>query len=248
MTKNQMNRYLIFSTQRSGTHYLASLLQSSRAILCLGEVFHQRNSKNNFFSYLKAQPSVASPDLDEVRFSEYLEFEGAVRDRTRLAASHVGPILMYNQFDRLPERFRSGLLESRRIIHLYRSNFLRTHISNLINNLPGASSHGRIPQKKTTISVPPEDILQLLLKRRQIFEERRKMLSNVDHLELRYEELSDNPVHMAQGISEFLGVHEFRPSTTLVRSNPHPIKEIVENFSELEVALKGSDFEQLLNS
>lgn len=241
-----MTRFLIFSTQRSGTHFLASLLQSSPSVLCLGEVFHHRDSSNNFYRAIGLSPNQLQATVSSRSFRKYSEFELAVRDERRPAATSFGPIVMYNQFERLPDKVKLGLFEGRRIIHLQRKNFLRTHVSDLINNLPNAKSHLRERAEIKRIEVPIRDLFASLHRRKADLERKHAVLSKYSSIETIYENLVIDPVNEVRRLCGFLEIDSFIPSTTLVRSNPSPLNEIITNYAEVHSALVGTEFEELL--
>ncbi len=207
---------------------------------------HARPSVNNYFAYLGVNPKAGYTQLGHTHFSDFLHFEALLRDQQKHKATCVGPIVMYNQFERLPESFQAGLLQDRVIIHLFRRNLLRTHVSDMINKMPGVASHHTTFREKTSVDIPVKNILKILADRAEKLEEYKRILAEQSIVEITYEELSSNPANEVRRISSILGIDDFMPSTRLVRSNPFALSEIIENFDELRAVLLGTQFEYVL--
>lgn len=131
---------------------------------------------------------------------------------------------------------------------------------------PGAvdSADGRSarekPSKKEPIRIPTEGITyhtrtgervftikELIDFYRGLYDEARAQF--VDHLGLTYEDDIENDPRVAYTkVCRFIGVEPEDPDVTLRRTSPEPLHTLIENFDEVEAALKGTEHEWMLNA
>ena len=260
---------IIFSTQRSGTHVLASLLASHPQISGIGEIFHSTGGRFNFKKYIEGihgpgQIRAFSRDLSRFRrvirailkfarirayplnLSRFRgEFEGYLQSaRDEVGGGSLCLILMYNQAAKLHRSVVSELFLNRGIIHLVRQNVLRTYVSNYINQnrLKPAHSHaGTETAVLTKIRLPTEALVTELTRRSAEIQRQREFVSRFDHVEVCYEDFDGDSFPVRNAAARF-GFADFEASTRQRKSNPQTLKEILENFEDVQKTLKGTEF------
>lgn len=238
---------LILSTQRSGTHFLTSLLNAGAKIKGFGEVFADANKRQKFYQYLEAEQSDLA--VDDVRSDAKVFHDVFDRFLAHNKAEHPGNafsfILMYNQARRLSDAVLTDLFSGRNIIHLVRRNVLRTHVSDFINRNRLKPTHSRdsaVGEATVKILLPTDVLVTGLETRAAAIDHHRKFIAQFDHTELHYEDLSEDN-DLLRGLAEKFGfeaVSEF--ATGFKKTNPQPLSEIVENFEDVQAVLRGTPF------
>ncbi len=240
--------FIIFSQQRSGTHFLASLLNSHDKIRAMGECFRVGFGSDISFrefmvNHIKTRKIETWDDIYWVPWLKFME-----NSRSGLAAdSKTGFILMYNQLQLTPPFFSRRLLSQYRIIHLHRENHLRRHVSDQINRLTGYATT-KTKAKLNRISLQTDNLIEELNCSVQNVDRIRTDIKPKAHIEVCYENLIENTQTESNKIVQFLGLKPTIFSTNLKITNPFPLSEILINFYEVETKLKGSSFEKYLYS
>lgn len=142
------------------------------------------------------------------------------------------------------------------IIHLHRRNALRVIVSSAINTAAVAGeidhpTHSFAPVTPVGIRLEPAEVVAALEKYRKdtkIVTKRIRSLG-LPFLLLTYDDLvgrdgrevSHLPKETNDLITHFLGVAPTRMFSETKRINPHPLSEIVENWSEVRRAIEASD-------
>lgn len=231
------NMFTLLSQQRSGTHFVASLLSSHSGIRVFGEVLHE-HSANSYQSFQRDAASgadKAEPPADSWnRFACHL----AARDRAR----RPGVIVMYNQIIQLPIEFFSCLVDSPQVIHLVRRNLLRTHVSDAINRARLKPAHTRVASALSTISLPVQDLARQLTLRGKTIAAFRARLAGCQHVEIAYEDVSLSPQEEMAKVLAFLRLVPEPLQTSFQPSNPQSLSAILTNFSEVRDTLANTEF------
>jgi len=149
------------------------------------------------------------------------------------------------------------------IIHLHRSNPLRVYVSSVINTASIAGemnhpTHSLEPVTEvTTVRLEPEKLLRRCRRYIRKVKKMRKRLKSLGLpiMVLTYEHIiggeGEGVTHLKpearEKVCDFLGVQDRHPMFSLTRRiNPSPLSEIVENWGEVEAAVKGSEFARFL--
>ena len=75
----------------------------------------------------------------------------------------------------------------------------------------------------------------------------RRLLARERTLELSYErDIEASPVSAYLKCCEFLELEPFHPEVRLARTNPFPLRDLIVNWDEVQVALTGSPYEWML--
>ncbi|NEO30246.1 MAG: sulfotransferase [Symploca sp. SIO3C6] len=245
---------VIISSQRSGSTFLTSYLDSHPQVYCpFGEPLIGAQYKGNI-------PAILSPY--RVPSGLWLHIvSGAWRPvklldnfyATQGASVNICKV-MYNQLTNI--RARQYFLNNTdiRVIHLRRANLLQQYVSKLIK-LKG-SKLGRkdpFPTKAVpvvSIYVSPQKAIKEMRRVQNWFHQYEQLLSKHPKIELVYETMivgqSLSP-EAAKSVHNFLGLESVPMSSDLVKVNPQKLELMVKNYDELASNLKGTEFECFLD-
>ncbi|MGE0683529.1 MAG: hypothetical protein AB7P69_21845 [Candidatus Binatia bacterium] len=255
---------VLLARQRSGTGALGSVLDQHPSFRYLGEVFHHDaiDRSPNYFHFLKQQieldPNFALPGSGETRFTSYME---------RLDQLHPEKLKIVDIKYRSTHHFNGywhGILEQPAlfrlitkfeipVIHLTRSNYLKTYISGLLadqNKIWHARATDTIEHKYIKIdtrmaigfirqTAQEVDFMTTFLKKTP-------KVVTVDYDELFSADgsLSDLVNHKLQHFLNVSPLQKTKPA--FVKQTSDDLREVVENYAELADALRETPFGWML--
>ena len=95
----------------------------------------------------------------------------------------------------------------------------------------------------------PKPLIVCLEEIDQTYRELESLLKNKSVLSLSYEDdIQEEPKQAYKKVCNFIGIEPQDPKIVNAKTNPFPIREIVENYEELETMLKGTKFEWMLTA
>jgi len=232
--------FIIYSKQRSGTHFLGSLLNSHPSMHSLGEVLHP-NARRSFLP--AGEPKPKSTAACEEAWDAFVERHH--QDLNRPA--FLGPIIMYNHRNRLPKPLCDKLFSESKILHLVRENLLRRYISNELNKTKSGSAHSRDSEGPLrTVALQPETVVAKLKQAERELERERGFAATLDSIEMSYEALNEDKRSELSRVCEFFNVPMIEMKTQLKRTNPYPLEDIIENYNEISDRLRAAGFGNFL--
>lgn len=239
--------YAVVAQQRSGTHFLLSLLNSHSAIATAGEVLHHTTSNHNFYDYwaerVATDPVAIRPSQAVAVWRDF-----AAQLREELHVPRIVMILMYNQLAALQPRLRDVAFFGQPVIHLVRRNILRTHISDYINRSRIAPTHTREQRAAISISLPTAELLAELRARKTAIDATREQLrTHARTIEVTYEDLVHSRKEALAELIDFIGAADEQLETSLERTNPWPLREMLTNFDEVASLLGSTEFAEMLS-
>lgn len=246
-----MNKFLILSSQRSGSTFFRKYIDSHSEIDCRGEIFIRKQSDafvagekyhlycseylhRRILSKIGAHRLLAPVFIDEFYSNGVSSFKAK------------GFKLMYNQYKK--HKISMNLLNKKniKIIHFVRSNVLKRLISQELLLARGvAHSNKKLPVLK--IRINEKKLLKRL--RMMVNEENhfRNVITNNDHIEVKYETFVRDKNEEIRKILKFLNIEKFEElSTDLKKVNPNDLKKILVNYSEIKQIIAGTEFEEML--
>lgn len=233
--------FTLLSQQRSGTHFVSSMLSSHSGVQVYGEVLHQRTT-NSYFEFMRgtsgAGPAADLPSPDAASWQLFVAHLSAKKP-----AVLPGIVAMYNQVSVLPADVVSRIVDMTPVVHLVRENVLRTHVSDFINRARLKPAHTREEAPLARIRLPPDGLVGRLTTRHQTIQAFRAKLEGREYVEVIYEQVVEDAQGQMAGILKFLGVDPEPVRTTLKPTNPHPLSSILENFDEVRATLEGTEFD-----
>ena len=254
-----MTQAIILTTQRTGSTFLVTCLESHPDICCLGELlagsrlFHVPEVVYRFRYGTKAYRFLRSGAWYPTRMlRRYL-------DEGRLGSMELGlrPVMafkaMYNQI-RPP--WTMNFLRGRkdlRILHLRRDNLLKTYVSNQLLTVKRDKAwkpHTTTPVAVVSMPIEAAGALAFMRKAVAEYEAHERLFEDHARLALSYETMIDGvglEAGVARDVCRFLGVAEHPMQSKLVKMNPERLQDMVTNYDELASAVAQSEFAAMLD-
>lgn len=242
-----MIRFIIATTQRSGSSLMRMSLQDYPGIQCHGDLFinvpkpewpmeYQNYIRRSLFRKLEHR------FYRRALIKRYLNWVLS-HDRQSLA---VGFKLMYNQARRYPDAVEWIRAHDFRVVHLVRKNSLRTLISEKIANSTRVYTTTKDAEQQT-LELDPPAVLNELRRRQALVEQHPALWTGCPLLEISYESFVANRDLESRRLLEFLEVPYRGPlESSLRKISRRTLRETVANYDEVSAALAGTQFETLL--
>jgi LPS sulfotransferase NodH len=233
-------RFIILAAPRTGSNLLCTLLNSHPEVLCHHELF---NPEGIFYALDYRDGSLHLGSMAE-RDREPFAFLQRVWENTQ-GASCVGFKMTRGQNDAVMQ----GLIEDSGVLKivLYRKNRLKTFVSELVARQTG---QWEVYEGDEVVTDTPKLRVDVAsLKAHADLNE--EFYANIRHslktkqqpcIEVCYENIFSRPEHVR--LLGFLGVDatQARLAHSSIKQNDSDLRNLVENFHELELALEGSEY------
>ena len=242
--------YVILSAQRTGSSWLMDLLNNLDGGECHGELFLPQP--------VETKPVAGSSDYDRyierkqqhvsgIRpFSVFSYLDGLYKRN-----GIVGFRLMYSQLKKYPEIVVYLQFKRLKVVHLVRENLLDLVISREVAEKSGRShdtAHGD-KTKDTRVRLDPGETVSRIkdLENNVRFMDRFLRALRLPSTRITYEQLVDEPDSFSRLVA-FLSLDATggSPQSNLVKRQRKPHSESIENYDEIENALKANALERFL--
>ena len=223
---------------------LQSLLNSHPNAVCMHEILPETAGTPRFYRYNlgRRRRLIELRSKDIGRFLEAVLLEPQPRwvHAVGFKAHYVQP---YDLELRRKTWTLLGAIDGLRVIWLNR-NPVRSVVSFAIARQTGVWIGGRLTQP---IRLEPEYLLRRLEYEDLEAAEARSRIEHQDIFEVSFEDIVTDPTAHLSDIQQFLGLPPHSLQVSLRRQNPRPISQLVSNYVEVEVALRGTRwYDQLL--
>jgi len=248
----------IVGRQRSGTTVLRHLLARHGA-LDAGEIFHSNlHLKHRFYAFVGERAMEDRSFIHPTRHRElFLEFIANLRRE-----SAGGPIAIDVKYSFLnsiglpwPSAGRPHIVRFMRevnaqVFNVVRQNKLRALVSEkmaLANGVWWAGKPEDLPSDKCALKLNVDETLRRLSQLEQEDRQASTLLSGVPHCRTLYYEamFREDGVfadEVVKCVAAVLQREPINPRPTDLPTNPEPLSELIENFSEIAEALRGTPF------
>ena len=240
-----MIKFIVLSTQRSGSSYLCSLLDKHPAIRCVEEIFMPRN--RNEITYRSWRSASFSR-----RLKDWLNRQQSVDAYLRqLCEKHrrfdaFGFKLMYGQAQRYPEVIDWCRNNDVKVVHLIRRNSLKMVVSRKVAAKRGVYLSTR-PVEAVTVNLDTRRLVRELRESERLVQRNRELFSALPYLETSYEEIMADRDQQLRRVLTFLGCEvNVQLSSELVKTSPDSLESLIDNYGEVRATLAGSRFEGYL--
>ena len=244
------SKFVVFTTNRSGSVWVMSTLSSIPHVTAQGELFLPRarvSDKRWDSDFARSRYIETKPEGLPFRpFSVFSYLDALYR-----TSGAVGFKLMYKQLGLYPEILAYLIQHRVRVVHLVRQNHLDVLVSFAVKAQLGRAHllSGQAAPEAIRVELDTENLIKQLerLRRKQNIARKLLIWCRLPHLEVTYEDLHRDQDHFRQ-IRDFLSI---RPEEQLVRSNVVKIRkggqrDVIRNYNEVREALVNSKFAALL--
>jgi LPS sulfotransferase NodH len=243
-------RFVVFTTQRTGSTWLMSVLNNQDGVSGQGELFLPRP---------RSQERRWDSDFAWPRYVESRERFGSRRPSSVYrylrdlydSQSSVGFKLMYSQVKSYPEILPFLMREKIDVVHLVRRNHIDVLISFALKRQIGRAhvlSAADRPEDER-VELDTDSLVRNIrkLQFKQGLGRRTLRLARLRHLEVAYEDLVDDPLQF-KPLLDFLGIpfEGAQLESTILRTRIGSQREVLANYDEVRRALAGSRYTDLL--
>lgn len=252
--KKQNTNFCILATQRSGSTWLVSLLDSHPQVkafseLFIGEPFAHRSDEylpwSDEFLSLFYEFEQRHGGMSIVRVFQYLEILGNYPGEHRA----IGFKLMYSQLAKRPEILLKLISDRYRVINLVRDNPLDIIISKA-NLRRSGSPHFKKEQTLSAIDLDPVRLLKDLEKQHRKTQFMRNVLNllPLQVLNITYESLCDDQQAVIDSVLKFLNVDNKKVdlNSELKKISKGQYSQKIKNFEEIKLIMSGTKFQKFL--
>ena len=250
-----VTKFVLLSTQRSGSTWVIDNLASHEDVLAYTELFLKegrgvphwsRDQSHPYWNSHAAQQGTIAPRLFRP-FHVFRYLDAIYRPADQGKA--VGFKLMYDQLLRYPEIMLYLLLRRVRVIHLFRQNAVAAVVSNLFraarNNTAHVREGDRVQEVNVTLDVPETCKKIFWFGKKIRIAQALERLLPLPHLDIAYEELAGNAEKFGD-LLDFIQVERKALSSQLKKLQGRPLHHSISNIDELEKGLAGTRYHVML--
>lgn len=256
-------KFIIITTQRSGSNFLRSVITGNPQIRSMNEVLIERTWSDGSSPYafqlkrIRENPENITYSRMKEGFSEYLDYIFTPQGQE----TAVGFDVKYDQVPHFPYLFEQLHSKGVKVIHLIRENILRTLLSAEIRWALREEEKRRGKRFGLAEELPfvtmrlecDRSLIQAIETRKAEIEYHRKTLASAfPYLEITYESFFDQGVQNAKTIApkvldsiyDFLDVKErtYGMETSYVKALPKAAEDYIENFAEVRQFLSAAGY------
>jgi LPS sulfotransferase NodH len=250
-----MVTFIVLTTPRSGATFFIKCLSNHPQIACRHQTVFTQDNRFKFFSfdrpssfYYKYRSSSLGRQLAHWLRREQLIYD-CIDDYLRALpddARAIGFKLSYNHVEKYPEIAAWVKERDVRIIHLIRSNVLKTALS-LETAKKRKLHHATQKVPLVKVHLNPRKLVRNLRRRTRLIEKYRSLFADKPYLEVSYESFVASQDAETRRILQFLDVDgSMSLETDLVKLNPDSVRDIIENYEQVARALRGAALERYL--
>lgn len=253
-----MTQAVILTTQRTGSTFLVTCLDSHPEVCCLGELLAG--------SRLFRVPDLIYKSRYGTKAYRFLR-SGAwyptrmmrrYLDEARIGSMDLGmrPVMafkvMYNQ---IRPRWTLDFLRGRteiRILHLRRNNLLKAYVSNTLLTVKRDNRwqpHVTAPVAAVSMDISSKAALDYMRRAVSEYEEHERIFRDHPRLPLSYETMIDGQAlraDVARDVCRFLGIADHPMQSNLIKVNPERLQDMVANYDEFANDIRKSEFAEML--
>jgi hypothetical protein len=249
-----MVKFVIVGVRRTGTTLIRTTLDSHPDIRCFGASFRMggrltqsegESFEHSYQKYLSGSLVRRMRDFIAPRHMVYEYLDALLNVPGKKA---VGFKLLAYDYPQYPTVIKYLHENNFRVIHVVRSNLLKTLISRHVKKVRRFGK-ATTEVKRTQIALREDRLLKDLRKLEQQNEAWVAEAKGLPYMRTTYEDFVANKEQELQRMLEFLDV-EFRPDlqSPLVKVNPDDIRSIITNYDAVADTLRGTPYEWCLQS
>ena len=236
-----MTKFVILTTQRSGSTFFWRYLDSHPEVSAHGEVFLNSMKREDCYSVYR-RSTLGN------RLLHVLSREGSVKNYLQWFFKQYGDVkaagfkLMYNQLTAYPLLEQWFEEENIHVIHLIRKNILKTIISRKTAEKRNIY-HSTEKLNTDKIYIDTKHLISDIEEIKGEIESNRNKIKHNNYIEVFYEDISSNLKKYASETLSFLGINSYEDmNCDLKKINPDSLEDIIENYDEVCQELAGNNY------
>jgi len=247
-----MERFIIFTTQRSGSTVLTRTLDEHPEIFCAGEIFHEINDIHHaewhFPSWSLSEKNKTLRKFDKVINYPNQRLRAVSHIKKFYAAAEPGEKargfkLMVSHMRTMPFLWDYLKKENVKVIVLIRQNIFKTALSRLRKDKTRMPHLSGAQIDSTSIRIAPEKLLKQLNYLENVNKQLTEYSEGMNRLILYYEDFGAWDI-MLNKVFDFLHVSGFTLQPVLNKLSNKDWRGEVKNFQEIEQLMKEHNYTQ----
>ena len=258
---------VIVTSQRSGSGYLQTLLDSHTKAQFYPEIFLSHADEPYGFANFLHQKTNSKKKVDQIinskftkyhlnfrnqyytqRYLNYFENQAWEYSKThKKQASVIGFKVMYSELKKNKTLVKWLQKNNVAIVHLYRSNVLEMLISRAIKEkqkVAHATKYDAL-DKSIQVTFNMDNLFNDIQYMDQLVKKWRLLLKT-NALEVSYEDLVSKPQEVNR-VLNFLGLPEEKLQSELIKMNKKPMHQTIENYAEIVKVLEHTEYAWMLS-
>lgn len=250
-----MTKFIIFTTQRSGSTVLTRTLDEHPEIFCAGELFQTSNDIHHpewhFTSWGLNSKSHAVQRLNKVVNYPNLRYNAIPHVEKFFAANEKGETargfkLMFTHIKTAPHLWEYLKASDTKVIVLIRKNVFKTTLSRYRKAENRVAHTNETAAPAIHFSVPGEKLIAQMRELERVNKQLEKNSQGMNRLLIYYEDFFDWDKLMEK-VQQFLEVPYITMKPVLKKVGVGKWQDEVENYQEIEQLLKQNNFTQYLD-
>ena len=243
--KQSKKKFCILTTQRSGSAWLISLLDSHPQIKAFYEIFLAHWAGDDFLV------SFPNYQKDNSGLRPWLTFK-YLNELDHYPGEHetIGFKIMYNQLVRHPEVLAKLVADNYKIIHLVRENYLDLAISSA-SMVQNGLIHTKTDVKANPVTLDPPLLLKYLSRQESFLSFAQLLLKAlpIPKLQITYNDLCKAQEATLNSLTDFLEIpnSEYILSSDRKKVNKGSYRQKIANYDQVRQALSGTKFAKMLS-
>jgi len=228
-----MNKYIILTTQRSGSTWLVDTLNGVENSKAYSELFLRTDKKLRVAGANDVEQFCQVSGMRPFKTFRYL-------DRVYGGNECIGIKLMYKQLLRNPEIFFYILSRRISVVHLVRKNSFNVVLSRMLKSVRGVAHVEQKLEDNSRVYVNVQKVsrsIRIIEAQKSFF---RAILNffRIEHLEVNYEALVDDH-EVLNHILRFVGCNGcIKYRSKLVKIDDRSVSDKIQNYAEVEQFIK----------
>ena len=249
MNGHAQTSFIVLTTNRSGSEWVISTMNSLPNVSAEGELFLPRKRKPGRWDSEFGRPRFIEARRRGLPFRPFSVF--SYLDDLYSQIGKVGFKLMYAQLGLYPEILPYLLRHRVHVIHLVRRNYLDVLLSYAVKAKLGKAHllSGQSAPDKLQVELETNTLVEKLDRLEKYHNLARRLLkwTRLPSMEIAYEDLLRDQNNF-QRIWEFLSIplEERSPKSTLVKIRKGGHREVIVNYDEVKQSLANTKFAEML--
>ena len=230
-------KFMILTNPRTGSEYLAKLLDNHSKIRCLGEVFSIGPDGQNWNqSKYKQQQDMFG----------YLDYEYAKTDKQVCGYKQISDWVENAGYNQLKEFIQAHKERDYQFIFLSREDLLKEYVSFMLMMQKGYGHIQDEKEQKLTIHLDPK-IAYMYMRKWIGFNKKCKSIFeklDIPYMDFVYERDFAEDKKVKEKVFNFFSVQQEEIADPLKPTNPYKIEKLIENYDEVCAYLMEKGWEQ----